>query len=47
MEKKVETRKKIMKAAVWIVVIIGVLLTMHLLVNNLDILEFAKKLHGG
>ena len=47
MEKKVETRKKIVKVVVWIVVIAAVLLTMHLLVNNFHILEFLKKIHGG
>ena len=47
MEKKVETRKKIMKVVVWIVVIAAVLLSMHLLVNNFHIFEFLKKIHGG
>ena len=47
MEKKVETRKKIVKVVVWVVVIAGLLLTMHVLVNNFQILEVLKKLHGG
>jgi hypothetical protein len=47
MEKKVETRKKVMKIVVWVVVIAGLLLTMHILVNNFQILEALKKLHGG
>lgn len=47
MEKKVETRKKVMKIVIWVVVIAGLLLTMHILVNNFHILEALKKLHGG
>ncbi len=47
MEKKVETRKKVMKVAVWVVVIAGLLLTMHILVNNFHIVEVIRRLHGG
>ena len=47
MEKKVETRKKVVKIVVWVVVIAGMLLTMHILVNNFHILDVLKKLHGG
>ena len=47
MEKKVEIRKKIVNIVAWIVIIAVVLLSMHLLVNNLNILDFVKKIHGG
>lgn len=47
MEKKVETRKKVVKIVVWVIAIAGLLLTMHILVNNFQILEVLKKLHGG
>ena len=47
MEKKVETRKKVTKVLIWVVVIAGLLLTAHVLVNNFDILEVVRKLHGG
>ena len=47
MEQKVETRKKIMKVVVWVIVIAVVLLTAHVLVNSFDALEFFRKLHGG
>ncbi|MFN8383172.1 MAG: hypothetical protein U0V02_14605 [Anaerolineales bacterium] len=47
MEKKVETRKKIMKIVIWVVVIAALMLTMHMIVNNLNILDLAKTIHGG
>lgn len=47
MEQKVQTRKKIVKAAIWVIVIAAVLLTAHVLVNSFDALEFFRKLHGG
>ncbi len=47
MEQKVETRRKLVKAVVWVVVIIALLGTMHILVNYFDLFEFVKKLHGG
>ena len=47
MEQKIETRKKIMKAVIWIAVILALMVTAHLAVNNIDGLEFIKKLHGG
>jgi hypothetical protein len=47
MEQKIESRKKLGKIAVWVLVIVGLLLAAHLLVNNLDILETFRKLHGG
>jgi hypothetical protein len=47
MEKKIETRKKIVKVVVWVVAIAALLLTMHMIVNNLNILDLAKTIHGG
>ena len=47
MEQKVETRRKIVKVVVWVIVIIGLLATTHILVNYFDLFEFVKKLHGG
>ncbi|MEW6401635.1 MAG: hypothetical protein AB1649_07545 [Chloroflexota bacterium] len=47
MEQKVEPRKRIVKIVVWVFVIVGLLLTAHLLVNNFDALEVFRKLHGG
>lgn len=47
MEKKVETRKKIVKVALWVVAIAALMLTMHMLINNLNILDLAKTIHGG
>ena len=39
--------KKILCIAIWVVVIAGLLLTTHVLVNNFHIVEVIKKLHGG
>ena len=47
MEQKVGTKNKLVKVVVWIVVIAGVLFTIHTLVNYLDLFEFVRKLHGG
>ena len=47
MEQKVDTKKKITKAAIWAVVILALLGTMHILVNYFNIFEFLKQLHGG
>jgi hypothetical protein len=40
-------RSRIVKAAIVVVIILALMLTMHVLVNNLDILSFMRKLHGG
>ena len=47
MEQKIETRKKIAKVVIWVVVVAGLMLTAHILVNYFDLFEFVKKLHGG
>ena len=47
MEKKVEIRKKIVKAVVVVVIIAGVMLTAHILVNYFDWAGIARAVHGG
>jgi len=47
MEKKTETRKNIVKAVVVIVVIAGLMLTAHILVNYFNIVEIMRRVHGG
>ncbi len=47
MAQKIDTKKKIVKVVVWVVVILALLGTMHILVNYFDIFEFLQKLHGG
>ena len=47
MENKIETRRKKVKAVIWVVVIVALLATMHILVNYFDLFEFVKKMHGG
>ncbi len=47
MEQKVDNKKKIVKAVVWVVVILALMGTMHILVNYFDLFEFLQKLHGG
>jgi len=47
MEQKVDNKKKVWKVVIWAVVILALLGTMHILVNNFDLLPFLQKLHGG
>lgn len=47
MEQKVDNKKKIVKIAIWVVVILALMATTHIIVNNVDGLEFIKQLHGG
>ena len=47
MEQKIDNKKKIMKIVVWVVVILALLGSMHILVNYFDLFEFVRKLHGG
>jgi len=47
MEQKADTKKKAMKVAIWAVVILALLGTMHILVNYFDLFTFLQKLHGG
>ncbi len=39
-------KKKVITTLIVIVVIIGMVLTARILVNNFNMLEFVKKLHG-
>jgi len=47
MEQKVDNKKKVMKIVIWAVVILAIMATLHIAVNNIDGLEFIKQLHGG
>lgn len=47
MEQKVESKKKSWKVAIWVVVILALMGTMHILVNNFHLFEFLRKIHGG
>jgi hypothetical protein len=48
MEKKTENnKKKFVKIAIWVVVIIGLMATMHILVNYFNFVEVIKAIHGG
>lgn len=47
MEKNIATRRKIVKVVIWVVVLVAVLATAHILVSNFDGLEFLRRLHGG
>jgi hypothetical protein len=47
MENKIETRRKVVKTIIWVVVIVALLATTHILVNYFDLFEFVKKMHGG
>ena len=47
MEKKNETRKNVVKAVIVIVVIAGLMLTAHVLVNYFNIVDIVRRVHGG
>jgi hypothetical protein len=47
MKKRTLSRKQIVTALLAFVVIISVMLTLHILVNNFDLFSFARSLHGG
>jgi len=47
MEQKVDNKKKIMKVAIWVVVILTLMGTMHILVNYFDMFTLLQKLQGG
>ncbi|MEK6753503.1 MAG: hypothetical protein AABZ00_14695 [Chloroflexota bacterium] len=47
MAQKIDTKKKIVKVIIWVVVILALLATLHILVNYFDPFEFLQKLHGG
>jgi len=47
MEQKVDNKKKIVQVVIWIIVILILMGTMHILVNYFDLFTFLQKLHGG
>ncbi len=47
MEQNVDPKKRIVRIVVWVVVILALLGTMHILVNYFNMFEFLRKLHGG
>jgi hypothetical protein len=47
MEQKVGNKKKVVKAIIWIVAILALMGTAHILVNYFDIVEVLKAIHGG
>jgi flagellar basal body-associated protein FliL len=47
MEQKVDNKKKIIKIAIWVVVIIALMATMHILVNYFNFVDVIKAIHGG
>ena len=46
MEQKADNKKKIVKIVVWAVVILAIMATLHIAVNNIDALEVIRQLHG-
>ena len=46
MEQKVETRRKIIRVVIWVVAILVLMGTMHILVNYFNIVEVLKAIHG-
>ncbi|GEM_PF-4307101 len=38
--------KKVITTLIWIAVIIGMMLVARILVNNFDLIELSRKLHG-
>ena len=47
MEKNTETRSKIVKIVIGAIVVVGLLATMHILINNFHIVSVLKAMHGG
>jgi hypothetical protein len=47
MEQKADNKKKIVKIVIWVVVIVAIMASLHIAVNNLDALEVIRQLHGG
>jgi hypothetical protein len=47
MEKKVDSKKKIANIAIVLIVIAGLMLAGHLLVNYFNIADVIKGIHGG
>ena len=47
MEQKINNKKKIVKIAIWVVIVVFVMATIHITLNYFDLFEFVRKLHGG
>jgi hypothetical protein len=47
MQKNAEMKKWIVKVLIVIAVIASLMLTMHVLVNNFNLLGFLRSMHGG
>jgi hypothetical protein len=47
MEQKFDNKKKIVKVVIWVVVILALMGTMHILVNYFNFVEVIKAIHGG
>jgi hypothetical protein len=47
MENKIVARRKVVRVIIWIVVVVALLGSVHILVNYFDLFEFVKKMHGG
>ncbi|HSK87865.1 MAG TPA: hypothetical protein VK880_05885 [Anaerolineales bacterium] len=47
MEKKAGSKKKIVNIVIAVVVVAGLMLTAHILVNYFNIAEVIKGIHGG
>ena len=47
MNKNVERRRKVVATLIIVAVVAGLLLTAHMLVNNFNLVEVLKKMHGG
>lgn len=47
MDKKTDTRKKIINAVIMLIVIAGMILAAHMLIYYFNIAEIISKIHGG
>jgi len=43
----IKQRKRIVTGTIVVVVILGAMLTMHILVNSFDLFGFIRRMHGG
>jgi hypothetical protein len=47
MNKSILNKRNILKAVLVFFALIGILLSLHLLVNSIDLLSFIRSMHGG
>lgn len=47
MNNRTLSRKTVRRAIIAIVVMVGIMLTMHILVNSFDLMGFMRSIHGG